>query len=192
MAGSSKGYARLSELGLRVVLIEPKNKTDFVRSLQLLGELFEIPPQQGAQAVWNETEKTIRAAATTLPPTLRGQSVYFEAGAPYAAGEASFVGELLLSLGMRNIVPAAMGSFPALSPEFVIAAKPDFVMMSDSASGDIAQRPGWRNLSALKTKQICRFSSEQNDVLVRPGPRMGMAAHILANCIRSASIKAVP
>jgi iron complex transport system substrate-binding protein len=93
---------------------------------------------------------------------------------------------------MRNIVPAAMGPFPALSPEFVIAANPDFVMMSDSASGDIAQRPGWRNLSAFKSKQICRFTSEQNDILVRPGPRMGLAAQILANCIRSVSTKAVP
>jgi ABC-type Fe3+-hydroxamate transport system substrate-binding protein len=57
----------------------------------------------------------------------RGQSVYFEvASVPFAAGEASFIGELLARLGLGNIVPAAMGPFPQLSPEFVLRAQPSW------------------------------------------------------------------
>ena len=32
---------------------------------------------------------------------------------------------------------------------------------------------------------ICRFKAEDSAVLVRPGPRMGEAARLLANCLLS-------
>ena len=44
------------------------------------------------------------------PYAASAPSVYFEVdAAPYAAGESSFIGELLTRLGVRNIVPASVG-----------------------------------------------------------------------------------
>mgnify|MGYP000703400206 CR=1 FL=1 len=55
---------------------------------------------------------------------MRRTRVYFEVNrAPYAAGTSSFIGETLTRLGVANIVPAALGPFPKLNPEFVVRAK---------------------------------------------------------------------
>jgi iron complex transport system substrate-binding protein len=47
--------------------------------------------------------------------------------------------------------------------------------------------PGWNRLKAMREKRICRFTDKQADVLVRPGPRLGEAAGILAQCLESAT-----
>ncbi len=184
IAGSSKGYARLTELGVRVVLLEPKNQSDVLRSLQVMGDLFEIPPKQGALAVWAELQQGIQAAAKSLPAHLLGSSVYFEAGAPYAAGEASFVGELLTALGLKNIVPASMGPFPALNPEFVVAANPSVMMLGETSLKELAGRPGWSRLTAIRERRVCSFSSDERDMLVRPGPRMVQGAQTMVGCLQ--------
>jgi iron complex transport system substrate-binding protein len=110
--------------------------------------------------------------------------VYFEVeSSPYAAGPQSFIGETLARLGLRNIVPAALGPFPKLSPEFVVRAQPDIVMAEARNYREMAQRPGWSSLRALQQRQVCAFASAEYEVLVRPGPRMGEAALQLADCL---------
>jgi iron complex transport system substrate-binding protein len=182
MADSSKAHTRLSELGIRVVLLEPKNQADVLRSLHVIGDLFQIPPKQGALKVWADINLGVQAAAKALPTALRGSTVYFEAGAPYAASEASFVGELLKSIGLYNIVPASMGPFPALNPEFVVTANPALIMMGELSSKELAQRPGWRKLRAIREQRVCAFSADEADMLMRPGPRMAQAAQLMVRC----------
>jgi iron complex transport system substrate-binding protein len=119
-----------------------------------------------------------------VPNHLKGNTVYFEAGAPYAAGEASFVGELLTALGLNNIVPASMGPFPALNPEFVVAANPSVIMLGETGLKELAGRPGWSKLSAIRERRVCSFSAAERDMLVRPGPRMVLGAQIMAECLK--------
>ncbi len=182
MAQSSKGHARLSELGITVLLLEPKNVADVRRSLYVLGELFQIPPPQGAIKVWQGITQGIHAVAAAVPSQRRSSRVYFEAGAPYAAGESSFVGELLTAIGLRNIVPASMGAFPALNPEFVVLANPAIIMLGDASMNPLHSRPGWAGIQAIKQHHVCVFSGDDSDVLSRPGPRMAQAARLMANC----------
>jgi iron complex transport system substrate-binding protein len=123
-------------------------------------------------------------AAARVPALLRGKKVYFEVeSSPYAAGTASFIGETLSRLRMDNIVPAALGPFPKLSPEFVVRAQPDIVIAEERYLRGMAQRPGWSALRALQTQQVCAFATTTYEVLVRPGPRMGEAALQIADCL---------
>jgi iron complex transport system substrate-binding protein len=118
-----------------------------------------------------------------VPPSLRGLKVYFEvAPDPYAAGAASFIGETLTRLGMGNAVPRELGPFPKLNPEFVVRAQPDVVMASDRALRSMAGRPGWQALRALPGR-ACGFDTAHYELLIRPGPRMGEAARVLADCL---------
>ena len=183
MTPSSKAHTRLTELGLKVLLLEPKNTADAQRSLHTLGTLFNLPPEQGALNVLRSIEQGIQAAAQRVPMSARGSTVYFEAGAPYAAGEASFVGELLQALGLRNIVPASMGAFPALNPEFVVRANPQLIMVGNIDAKQLTQRPGWAKLDAVAANRVCVFVGDASDVLVRPGPRMAQAAALMADCV---------
>jgi iron complex transport system substrate-binding protein len=188
MAESSKGHARLSELGIKVLLLEPKNQADVLRSLHVLGDLFEIPSKLGALRVWGEIQRGVQSAAKQLHSDMRGSTVYFEAGAPYAAGEASFVGELFKAIGVKNIVPASMGPFPALNPEFVVAANPTVIMLSEMSQKELATRPGWGNMRAILERRICAFSDDERDVLVRPGPRMVQAVQMMVACLNKKTL----
>ena len=181
MASSSPAAARLQSLGLSVAALEPKNYADVQRVLQTLGLLLAVPH---APRLWRDIESGVDAAARSIPQSLRNQRVYFEVnGGPYAAGEASFIGETLTRLGLRNIVPATLGPFPKINPEFVVRADPDLVMVGDGSEAAMAQRPGWAAMRAIQARRICIFSPDQSDTLVRPGPRMADAARVLAQCV---------
>jgi iron complex transport system substrate-binding protein len=181
-APSARAVERLEAVGLKVVVLHSRSHQDVRRSLLLLGELFDHPAR--AQAAWRQIEQQMAEAAARVPPALRGRSVYFEVeSAPYAAGPTSFIGETLTQLGLRNIVPASLGPFPKLSPEFVVRAQPDIVIAESRNHRDMAQRPGWASLRALQQQQVCSFPSERYELLVRPGPRLGQAALQLADCL---------
>jgi iron complex transport system substrate-binding protein len=181
-APSARAVQRLEDLGLRVVVLHTRNHHDVKHNLLWLGELLG-DAAKGLSA-WQAIERQIAGAAERVPPALRGRSVYFEVeSSPYAAGPTSFIGETLVQLGLRNIVPAALGPFPKLSPEFVVRAQPDIVIAEVRNLQDMQRRPGWAALRALQRQQTCAFPSASYEVLVRPGPRMGQAALQLADCL---------
>ncbi len=181
-AGSVRVIERLESLGLRVVALEPRSFADMQRVLgQVAAALGDAP---AGAVLWQRLQARMHAAAARVPPAQRGRSVYFEvASAPYAAGEASFVGETLAALGMKNIVPAALGTFPKLNPEFVVRAQPQVVMASARALADMGQRPGWASMTALRERQACGFEATAWDTMVRAGPRLADAAEAMAECL---------
>jgi iron complex transport system substrate-binding protein len=183
LAKSARVIDRLESLGLKVVALEPKSMKDVERVLGKVGVV--LGREARAAALWRELDDGVTQVAAALPPRLRGTRVYFEVNsAPYAAGEASFIGETLARLGAANIVPAALGPFPKLNPEFVVRADPQLIMVGDRNAVALQGRPGWDGIDAMKTGRICIFSAAEGDVLVRPGPRMVEAARIMAACLK--------
>ena len=182
LATSSRASQQLEALGLKVVALEPKSFADVHRVLDRLGELLALPD---AQRVWRVIDAGVSAAAQSLPARARGLRVYFEvSGAPYAASASSFVGETLARLGARNIVPATLGPFPKLNPEFVVRANPDVIMVGERSAAGLAERPGWAGMRAVRERRVCIFDAQQMDVLIRPGPRMPQAARLMAQCLQ--------
>ena len=181
MAVSSRAVERLESLGVKVVALEPKSAVDVQRVLGVVGQLLEA---RDAQRVWRVIDAGVQAAAQSLPPKTKSMRVYFEVNqGPYAAGQTSFIGETLSRLGVQNIITADLGPFPKINPEYVVRANPDLIMIGARNADNLAQRPGWAALRAIREKRICVFSPEESDVLVRPGPRMAEAARIMAQCI---------
>ena len=181
-APSARAVPRLQALGLRVVVLHTRSHEDVQHNLQTLGQL--LGADAAARAAWAAIQAQMNQAATRVPPALRGRSVYFEVEtSPYAAGPGSFIGQTLQRLGLANIVPAALGPFPKLSPEFVVQAQPDIVMAETRNLQSMAGRPGWAALRALQRQQVCAFAPADYELLVRPGPRMGQAAEQLADCL---------
>lgn len=185
MATSSRASERLEALGIKVVALEPKSHADVQRVLIKVGQVLDIPEDKGATRLWHAINTAMTAAAQTLPAKTKGVRVYYEVNqAPYAAGESSFIGETLTRLGAINIIPAALGPFPKINPEFVVRSNPDVIMIGLRNSAGLAQRPGWAGMRALREKRLCEFSLEDSDVLLRAGPRMAEAARIMAKCLR--------
>ena len=183
LAKSSRVVERLEALGLKVMVLEPKNHADMRRVLDKIGQVLGTGD---AQRVWREIDASVSAAAQSLPASVKNTRVYYEVNSgPYAAGEGSFMGETLTRLGAKNIVPATMGPFPKINPEFVARANPDVIMVGERSAQGLEQRPGWSSMRAVRDGRICRFKAEDSDVLVRPGPRMGEAARLMASCLLS-------
>jgi iron complex transport system substrate-binding protein len=181
MATSSRAGERLRALGLKVVALEPKTHADVQRVMLKIGQLLEVPD---AQRIWRAIDAAVMAAAQSLPANARGTRVYFEVNpGPYAAGEGSFIGETLTRLGAKNIVPASLGPFPKLNPEYIVRADPDLIMIGQRSVDGMAQRPGWMDMRAMREQRLCVFTTAESDTLVRPGPRMAEGARLMARCL---------
>jgi iron complex transport system substrate-binding protein len=179
---SSPVIARLNELGIKTFALDVKSMSDEKRALQKLDVILGTTE---SQRVWNQIEKDIMRANKQLSSNGKNVHVYFEVNpAPFAAGGTSFIGEILSQLGLVNIIPNSLGPFPKINPEFVVQAKPDVILLTESRVADIQKRPGWSSIPAVFNNRICTFTDDQTDVLVRPGPRIGEAALIISQCVQ--------
>jgi len=181
MSNNPRVSRRLEQLGMKVFVIDTVNHSDVHRLFEKLDEIFKT---NEGQRVWQSMNASIDQAADSLPKSAQQLRVYFEVSTgPYAAGESSFIGETLTRLGVKNIVPKSLGDFPKLNPEFVVKQNPDLIIVSDNRISDLTQRPGWGQMSAIRNQHVCTLTPEQSDIVVRPGPRMGEGAQIIAQCI---------
>ncbi|WP_294770928.1 helical backbone metal receptor [uncultured Rhodoferax sp.] len=181
MATSSRAGERLEALGLKVMALEPRSHADVQRVMLKLGQLLQVGD---AARIWRAIDAGVSAAAQSLPASVRGTRVYFEVNqGPYAASESSFIGETLARLGARNIVPAKLGPFPKLNPEYIVRADPDLIMIGQRSAEGLSARPGWQGLRALREQRVCIFPTEEANTLVRPGPRMAEGARLMAQCL---------
>lgn len=184
VAGASRAIDRLEALGQRVVVLEPRSLRDTQRVVLAMAQLLGDAP--AGPVLWQHIESRLAAAAARVPPVLRGSTVYFEvASTPYAAGEVSFIGETLARLGLVNVVPASLGPFPQLNPEFVLRAQPQLVMASANAITGMPQRPGWQGLHALQRGMQCGFGAVALDALLRAGPRLAEGAEAVVDCLQT-------
>ncbi|MBC7720325.1 MAG: ABC transporter substrate-binding protein [Chitinophagaceae bacterium] len=186
VSGKSRSTERLEALGIKVVALETKTHADVKRVLQTLGVLLAVPEAQGADRLWRIIDSSVSAAAQSLPAKAKSARVYFEVSrGPYAAGESSFIGETLTRLGVKNVVPAKLGPFPRLNPEYVVRANPDVIMIGNRSMVNAVAYPGWNSIKAVKNNRVCVFGVGDSDVVVRPGPRMAEAARLMAKCLES-------
>ena len=185
LAQSSRAIERLHALGLTVVVLEPRTHEEVHSVLLRLGVLLDgAAGRARAAQVWRAIEDALDRTAQALPPAARGLRVYFEVGqAPWAASAGSFIGQTLARLGAHNIVPASLGPFPKLNPEFVVRADPQRIMLGAGRAGELARRPGWSAIDAVRQHHICRYSADEMDVLLRAGPRLAEGAALMARCL---------
>lgn len=184
LSNAARVIDRLEALGLRTVPLEPRTQADVQQVLQAVGQLLHIPPQEGADKVWQRMQAGMQAAVQSLPAQIQGGKVYFEVSrGPFAAGPQSFLGELLARMGMKNVVPAEMGPFPRLNPEFILRAQPDVILMGNRSMQDAVNYPGWHTLPAVREQRVCSFDADESGILIRPGPRMDESARIIARCL---------
>lgn len=182
VAPSARVIDRLEQLGLKVLVIDSNTHAEVRRGLETIATVLGAPER--AAPAWAAIERDMQRAIERVPASVRGQRVYFEVdGSSHAAGRSSFIGETLARLGMGNVVGPELGPFPKLNPEFVVRSQPDIVMATVRSVHAMPSRPGWATLKAVQQRRWCAFAPERYELLIRPGPRMGEAALVLADCL---------
>lgn len=183
LAPSSRLSERLRALGLKVAELDATDLPQVQRMLEKVGLLVGLPGTATVQ--WQRVQDGLRVARAAVPDGARGVAVYVEvSSAPHAASESSYIGQLLSQLGAGNVVPARLGPFPKLNPEFVVQAQPALIVVSASERNSLVARPGWPAMSAVRQGRVCALSPPDMDVLSRPGPRVAQAAMVLARCLQ--------
>ncbi|MDZ7863632.1 helical backbone metal receptor [Acidovorax sp.] len=178
----SRAGDRLSALGVPVQVFDARTHADLRRMLVSVGQ--SLGESARAAELVARIERELDAAARRVPAHLRGRSVYVEVGVgPTAASAASFIGETVARLGLVNIVPGDMGLFPRVNSEMVVRRGPDLVIGPQTTLFNLADRPGWAGMQALRQHQVCQLDADRMDLLSRPGPRLGEAAHMLVDCL---------
>jgi iron complex transport system substrate-binding protein len=179
---------RLHELGVESFALDTETYAAISRVVSVLGAILAVPER--AAALNRQIEAAVDGLGARALARRRGSgpSVYFEVDrAPYAAGPASFIGEMLTRLGTRNIVTADLGPFPKLNPEYVVRRNPDVIFVSPSDEPLLAERPGWDQIRAVKEHRLCVFAPSVHNTIVRPGPRVAEGMGAIEECLERVS-----
>jgi len=163
----------------------------YAGTAQTFSEVFEKFAVLGA-LVNRETEtallsgrveggvRAISERARILPPA----SFYFEIDpTPYSVGPNSFIGVLLRRAGGENIVTEGLGDFPQLDPEYIVAADPEVIIVSERDAATLPERSGWATISAVEEGRVVPTTSVIDDAISRPGPRMVDAVRFFAQAL---------
>jgi iron complex transport system substrate-binding protein len=179
--------AALHKLGIRT-LFEPAaaNVSQAYQQIVTLGKATGHAPE-ATRLVARLKAQLDRVVASVPHGRLK---VYAELGPElYSATSKTFIGSLFELFGLTNIADAAdkTGSgYPQLSNEYVLAANPDIIVLSDTkccgqSPRTVAARPGWSNVSAVRHQGVVSVS---DDVASRWGPRIVQFAKAVAAGIR--------
>ena len=107
LSRSARVTDRLAQLGVKTFAIEAKTYDGIAHSIRVVAQVLGVPAK--AVPLNEEIQRGIDALSHTAMKhrrVARTPSVYFEVdAAPYAAGESSFIGELLSRHDVAHIEP---------------------------------------------------------------------------------------
>ncbi len=179
---------RLEGVGIQVYVVDPTTLDALYTDLTNLGELMGTPDQtkqvvDGMKATAAGIEQKIAAAKSqsgyTTPKTLL--EIW---GKPLmVAGKDTLIDDLITRAGGQNVGAAAGSGFPTFSTEVLLQQDPEVYVAtvgSQSTPGQIAKRPGYSALTAVKQGHV--YTIEDN-LVVRPGPRIIQGLQQLAQMI---------
>ena len=133
---------------------------------------------QGADALVGRMKARIGQIVAKARARGTGATVYHELDPTlYSVTSNTFVGRVYAMFGLRNIADAARAGgsdYPQLSPEYVVSANPDLIVLADTVccgqkAQTVAARPGWSRIAAVRTGSVVRLD---DSIASRWGPRL--------------------
>ena len=168
---------QLETAGIRVVVSDAVNLEGVYDSISLIGRVMSR--EQEAEKVIGGMKQSFQELSDKAAAHADKPSVYFEISplkdGLWTAGAGTFMDEAASLLGAKNVFGDVTG-WAGISEEQVIQRNPGYIVTTDRYIGtgptpeqEIAGRPGWEHLSAVKDGHILNLA---DDSLVRPGPRL--------------------
>jgi iron complex transport system substrate-binding protein len=175
---SSEQVQAMRSLGLTVFYIA--NPTSLPEGLyaniRTIGTLTGRSPR--AEELASALQVRFQSVAERVAGTSSTPLVFFELDGtdparPYTAGPGTFIDMLIGLAGGRNLGASLSSAWAQISAEEIFRRDPDLILLGDTAFGvtpeSIADRPGWKNLTAVKNGTVYAIDS---NLVLRPGPRL--------------------
>lgn len=184
---------QLEDAGLTVYYLN--NPTTLEGLYENLGLVAQLTGHENDATNFVESLKArVAAVDEKIAPLSSRVNVFYQIDStdpakPYTAGKDTFITLLIERAGGYNIASELEG-YPQLSLEKIVAADPAFIILGDSMWGvtpeQVAARPGWENLSAVKNGNVFPFD---DNLVSRPGPRLVDGLEALAKLLRPGLFK---
>lgn len=164
---------RLRHLGQPVLVLEAATLEGLIAETGVLGQLT------GRQAAATGQVASLHAQLARLQALGQGGArlrYFYQAWRQplYSLHAGHLLSQALALCGADNIIPAGVVAAPVVSPEFVLRANPDVVVV---AAGDLAaSRLWWGRFPGLAVVRGQRFLGVDDRRLTRPGAGMLSAA----------------
>ena len=187
MAQTEEQVAQLEAAGIAVVVSDAQTIDQVYESLEIIGTVSGH--EEEAKAVIQNMKDSLAEVAEKAAGD-GSKSVYFEVSpleyGLWTAGKGTFMNEVAELLGLKNAFDDVEG-WGEVSEEQVIERNPDYIVTITMYFGEgqtpeeeIAARPGWDVITAVKDNKILRM---ENDELSRPGPRIADGAKMLFDLV---------
>ncbi|MDT8324341.1 MAG: helical backbone metal receptor [Bacteroidota bacterium] len=179
-------FEKLDRVGLRIFVSNPRSIDGVCRTLRDLGAITgrEAAATQFIDSV-RRIERRLRAERPPYAPSLL---LLIGTQPIMAAGDGSFLNELIDLAGARNAAAAVPGNYPTLNREAVLRMNPAMLLFPDDMhfdAGDLRARfPEWKGIDAVRRG---RLHAVDADIFLRPGPRVFLAAQRLHALVRAAT-----
>jgi ABC-type Fe3+-hydroxamate transport system substrate-binding protein len=181
---NASGVREMQRLDVPFIVVRFNTLDDLRSNVRRLGRI--LGREEAAEELWGEVAddlQAVREAVAGLPRP----SVYYDVGYPpaFTIGSGSYLDELISIAGGRNVFGDLPAPSPRVSLEAIIARDPVLIIypvgaLDSARSVGPGERPGWSNLRAVRDSAVVTVPSA---VVHRLGPRIGMAARLLAVAI---------
>ena len=195
--GVQERYAKeLAGMGITVFVLPTKSMADVFSDVLTVGLI--TGHFNKALKVVEEMRNIITSTRLKVEEYLnktggKPVKVYYEIYPDYwTVGRTSFINDIITLAGGVNIFENETTSYFVASPEAVITANPDVILMNynygyfgsvDDLIKRVTSREGWANITAIKDGRIYVFSGVAEDIMVRPGPRAALAVALMARVL---------
>ncbi|MBM3331354.1 cobalamin-binding protein [candidate division WOR-3 bacterium] len=172
---------KFAELKIPTYVSRPGDIEAALREIDTVAQLL------GHRTAGESLVAGMRRRLDSIAPSADTPRVYAEiSGTPLmTAGGGTFINELLVRAGGRNVFASSAQEYPVVDPEAVLAADPEVILLlhPDMSARDVAARVGWGGISAVKKGRI--YEKLDEDLLFRPGPRIVDGVVLLARLLHS-------
>ena len=146
LAAVDENLDRLRSLDIPVRIAPMEDLDDLFSATLLIGQIAgELEAAMALVDAWKELVAEARADGNSVSKSIL---LTYDAEDLYAAGEGSFPGDLIETVGLRNVAAASTSAWPQLSKEAVLADIPDVVVIASSTAGTL--RRNQQTLAAIE------------------------------------------
>jgi len=174
---------KLRELKLRVVAVNPRTLEEVFHAIAVIGDACGAGDAARRMADGLRSRvAAVESKAAAIPADSRPRVFVEIWNDPLmTAGAGTFVDDLVRRAGGRNIVGHIEG-WPQISPETVISAHTDVIILTCFNRAEVMARHEWRKVPAIVQGRVFEVHP---DLMVRPGPRLVDGLEALARLFAS-------
>lgn len=175
---------RLTELGIPVYTIDPRNLTEIMESVMLLGRV--LGAEDRARDIVGRIRTKITAAAQKVAQAAARPRVFFQIDASplVSAGSNTFIDQLITQAGGINLATGPT-AYPRYSWEDVLLMQPEVVIIASMAGGYSEEelKAAWRRWPEVPAVRNKRLHVVNADLFDRPTPRLADGLALLVDIL---------